>query len=35
MNCLKPFSLKRQQLSGVAEEFCCQSLHRSQISKDL
>jgi hypothetical protein len=26
---------KAAEFSGVAGEFCCLSLHRSQISKDL
>jgi hypothetical protein len=28
-------SKKAAELSGVAGEFCCHSLHRSKISKDL
>jgi hypothetical protein len=32
---LKLFSPKAAEFSGVAGEFHCQSLHRSQISKDL
>jgi hypothetical protein len=31
----KIFSPKAAELSGVAGEFRCNSLHRSQISKDL
>jgi hypothetical protein len=28
-------SKKAAELAGIAGEFCCQSLHRSKISKDL
>jgi hypothetical protein len=30
-----PLSKKAAEFSGVAGGFCCQSLHRSKISKDL
>jgi hypothetical protein len=34
-NRFKPSSPKAAEFSGVAGEFRCHSLHRSQISKDL